>query len=102
MEDIARVLFFGFIFIFIIPFILLILYLVRKGKKQAWKGEIIDKRSESKRDFDTNRVEVCYKVVIKLESGKEKHMEVDKERYDRWNIGDKLEKKSGELWPEKI
>ncbi len=102
MEDIVRILFFGFIFIFIIPFFVLILYLVRKGKKQAWKGEIIDRKVVSKRDFDTNQLEESYKVVIKLESGKEKHMEVDKERYEKWNIGDKLEKKSGELWPEKL
>jgi preprotein translocase subunit YajC len=31
-------------FVFILPFVIFIFYLFFKGKKQAWKGEIIDKK----------------------------------------------------------
>lgn len=102
MEGIARTFFFIFISVFILPFGILIAYLFFKGKKQAWKGEIIDKKITTTEDFDTDREETHFKIIIKLESGRTKYLEVDRTKYDAWEIGDKLEKRSGELWPEKV
>ncbi len=102
MEDVGRILFYLFIFVFILPFVIFIFYLFFKGKKQAWKGEIIDKKITTTEDFDSGREEIHNKIIIKLESGRTKYLEVDRTRYDAWDVGDKLEKKSGELWPEKV
>lgn len=102
MSNLPQILFGVLFFVIIVPFTILIIVLVIKGRKQAWKGVIIDKEKREKRDFDTDRLETSYIVVIKLESGREKHMEVDLGRYNEWNVGDKLEKVSGEMWPMKV
>jgi len=102
MVDAARIIFYIFIFFIVLLPIALIVFLVLKGKKAAWKGEIIDKKEVDKEDFDTGRVDHIYKVIIKLDGGRNKHMEVDRGRYEMWKIGDRLEKKTGEMWPERV
>lgn len=101
--DKIPIILFGVLFgIIVIPFSILIITLLIKGKKQAWKGTIIDKERNERRDDDTNRISTYYTIVVKLEDGKEAKIAVDSGRYNQWNVGDKLEKKSGQMWPEKI
>ena len=102
MDNLPRILFYLFLFIVVLPVCILFISLFLKGKKQAWKGEIIDKKETSSRDFDTDVLQYNYTIIVKLEDGKERKIAVDKGRYDKWDIGDKIEKKAGEIWPEKI
>lgn len=102
MNNLALIFFLVLFFIIVVPITLFIIIAVIKGKKQSWKGEITDKYIHTKKDFDTNREETSYIVSIKIDSGREKKMEVDKNRYDEWSKGDRLEKVKGEMWPKKI
>jgi len=100
MVGIVRILFFVFVFFVVLIPIAIVIFLILKGKKQSWKGVIIDKKDVEKEDFDTNRIEHIYKIVVKLDGSRDKYIEVDREKFDTWNIGDRLEKKSGQMWPE--
>ncbi|MDD3475051.1 MAG: hypothetical protein PHP08_04120 [Candidatus Dojkabacteria bacterium] len=102
MVGIVRILFYIFIFFVVLIPIALVIFLILKSKKSAWKGEIVGKKELDKEDFDTNEIEHIYKVIVRIDGGRDKHMEVDRDRYEMWNIGDRLEKKSGEMWPEKV
>lgn len=102
MVGIVRVIFYIFLFLVVVLPISLIVLLVLKGKKQSWTGEIINKKVNEKRDFDTDRLETHYIVTIKKDNDKQINLEVDPSRYNLWSIGDKLEKTKGKLWPEKV
>jgi hypothetical protein len=73
-----------------------------KGKKSAWKGELIDKLYREKEDFDSGRIERYYTLVFKTEEGKEIKAGTSKEIYDSYNVGDRAEKKSGKFQFEKV
>lgn len=70
-----------------------------RQKKQAWKGELIKK---TKNEDDESGV-TYYKLIFKTEEGKKKRVQVTSQKaFDQFNIGDKVEKKSGEYFPTKI
>ncbi len=102
MSNLPLILFLVLFFIIVVPISVLIIVLVIKNKNQSWKGEIIDKLISNKKDFDTDREETFYTVKIKIDTGKEFNMAVDKNRYDQLNKGDRLEKVKGENSPKKI
>lgn len=102
MDNLPQIVFFVFLILIILPFLLLILFIVLKSKKKAWKGEIVEKFVKDIEDFDTNNIERNYRVKVILENGNDMILTVDKGRYDEWNVGDKLEKESGEMWPKKL
>jgi len=86
----------------VIGFLVVVVKLVSKGKKLAWKGTLIDKMHKTKDEYDSNRVNHFYTLVFKTEEGKDIKVGVSKEMFDDYNIGDKAEKKSGEFWQKKI
>ena len=96
------ILFFGFFGILIVGFIVLVVYLINKGKNMAWKGTLINKLFNEKRDSESNRMEYFYTLVFKTEEGKELKVGVSREVYDDYKIGDKAKKDKGKLQPEKI
>ena len=84
-------------------FLLLVFKLVMKGRAMAWKGELVDKVYKTSEDYDNpHKVNQFFTLVFKTEDGKTMKVGTSKEVYDSYNIGDKAEKKSGELWPKKI
>lgn len=102
MNSLPAILFGVLFFIIVVPISVLIIVAVIKGRNQSWKGTITDKLENTKRDFDTNKEETFLTVCIKLDSGKDIKMAVDRDRYNNWKVGDKLEKIKGESWPKKI
>jgi hypothetical protein len=73
-----------------------------RGRKQAWTGTIVDKLAKNVKDSDRGGTQTFYTIVIKLDSGKQAKIAVNSTRYKEWKVGDRLEKKSGQNWPEKI
>jgi len=102
MNSLPLILFLVLFFIIVVPITVIIIVVVVKGRNQSWKGTITDKLENTKRDFDTNREETFYTACIKLDTGKDIKMAVDRDRYNDWNVGDKLEKIKGESWPKKV
>lgn len=96
------IIFFAIFASLIIGFLLVIIKLVLKGKKMAWKGTLIDKMHKTKDEYDSDKVTHFYTLIFKTEEGKEIKVGTSKEIYDGYEIGNKAEKKSGELWPKKI
>jgi hypothetical protein len=86
----------------VIGFLVVVVKLIAKGRKMAWKGTLIDKMHKTRDEDDSNKVNHFYTLVFKTEEGKEIKIGVSREMFDDYKIGDKAEKKSGELWQKKI
>jgi hypothetical protein len=86
----------------VIGFLVIVVKLVSKGRKMAWQGTLVDKMYKTREDYDSKRINHFYTLVFKTEEGKEIKVGTSQEVYDTYNIGDRAEKKSGELWPKKI
>jgi hypothetical protein len=100
MHTLGIILFLGFGLLIILPFAILVIVLIIKGKNQSWAGRIVDKNENEVED--DGRVSTYYSVTIELEDGKERKIAVDSKRYGEWKVVDKLEKKKGDTWPQKV
>lgn len=96
------VVFMLFFLALVIGFIILIIKIVTKSKKQAWQGEIIDKIYNTYEDFDTDVERDLYTLVIKTDVGKNIKYNVSQQAYEQFKVGDKVEKKSGKFLLQKI
>ena len=86
----------------IILIVIIVIFTTIYGKKrmnEEWKGELIKKR----KDFtDENSIDT-YTLVFKTEDGKKKRTKINSlSDFNKWNIGDKVEKKKGEYHPRKV
>jgi hypothetical protein len=97
----VRIFFFVLFGIIIIPFTFLILKLISNAKKSSWSGTVIEKGHNTKRDFDTDRIEHFYFLKVKMEDGNIRNIGLSKEMCDKFEVGDKIKKDSGELYPKK-
>jgi hypothetical protein len=97
------IIFFLFFGSLIIGFLFLVFKVIRSGLKSAWKGVVIDKTYNERRDSDHhNKVNQFYCIVFKTDNGQTRKIAVTKQMYDSYNIGDRAEKKSGARWMEKV
>lgn len=96
------IIFFAIFASLVIGFLIVIVKLISRGKKMAWQGTLIDKIYKTNTEYDSDKVNHFYTLVFKIEGSKEIKVGTSKEVYDGYAIGDKAEKKSGELWPKKI
>lgn len=95
------IIFFGFFALLAFGFLGLVIKLIMKGKNASWKGVIVDKVHNSKRNED-NKLENFYSLVIKTEVGKEIKLGVSASQFEDYKIGDKLDKIKGDIWPTKV
>lgn len=99
----------SFVFVIVIVFFLgiagLIFYLRSARKKESWKGTVIEKYTMNAEDANdgsiTTTQTVCY-IVVQVDGGANKKVNVNKKLYDSFNKGDRVEKKSGEYNPVKV
>ena len=98
------------IFLIMLPFLLpivavafFILRLFLKGKAEGWKGEVIDKAHNTKRDDEyKNKVDHFYSLRVRMTDGKERNIAVASEFYRTCNVGDMVEKPKGAMYPKKV
>ena len=88
--------------ILIAGFIFLVLKIVLKTRNSSWKGEVIDKSFNTKRDMDSNRKSSFYTLVVKTDEGLTRKIAVNQAMYNSCEVGDKLEKPLGKLNPVKV
>jgi hypothetical protein len=55
-----------------------------------------------RRDSETDRIETYCYLVVRTDTGKEMKVGLSKQMYDNFGIGDRVEKKTGELYPVKV
>jgi len=84
-----------------LAFIFLIIYLIKKGKDQAWTGIVVAKKFNKSTDMDDNTQDNYY-FEVKLDDGKTRKIAVSSKFYNEIAEGDKLKKEKGKLWPTKI
>lgn len=92
---------------FIIPIVIAAVFIFKifmKGKAEGWKGTIIDKSHNSKRGSfeDSHKTEHFYSIKVKMSDGKERNIAVSSEFWKSCEIGDKIEKPKGALFPKKV
>jgi hypothetical protein len=98
------------IFLIMLPFLLpiivaafFILRIFLKGKAEGWKGEILDKSHNTKRDDENiHKINHFYSLRVRMENGSERNIAVSGEFYQTCNIGDTIEKPKGAIFPKKI
>jgi hypothetical protein len=79
----------------------IIAYLIKsKIKKEAWEGEVVDKREETSTagEYDST----YYNIYVKTTEGLQKKVTLGKKVWDQFAIGDKLLKVKGEAVPRKV
>jgi hypothetical protein len=96
------ILFFGFFALLIVGFLILVFKLVMKSKNSSWTGEVKDKVHNQREDYDSHRMEHFYSLVVMTGEGKEMKVGLSQQMWDGFNIGDKIKKDKGKLFPEKV
>lgn len=95
------IVFFGFFGLLVLGFFILVGKLFMQGKNSSWQGEVVDKSDFAKKD-DDNKVQHILSLKVKLDNGETHSIPATADFYNKIKVGDRLEKKKGELWPKKI
>ena len=82
-------------------FVGIILKLVFKAKNEFWQGTISEKNSNSVEDSDTETTLTYYYIVVKENDGKERKVALSEKLWRQFEVGQKIIKPKGKLWPEK-
>lgn len=75
---------------------------VQTRKADVWKGKLVDKKTFEDSDDDSSITDNHYYLYIKTDEGKDVKYSVNASAYEQFNVGDRLEKKEGEILPRKI
>jgi len=80
-----------------------VLKLIMKSKNEEWSGEVVDKKHNTSRDFDDERkINHFYYLVVKMATGRDRKIGLSQQMWDKFEIGDRINKPKGKLYPEKI
>jgi len=96
------IIFFVFFGLMAVAFILVVLKLLLKGKKDAWVGELVDKTHTTYQDIDTDEDKDLYTLIFKTDTGRQVKYGTNKLVYDDYSLGDKAEKIAGKFHIQKL
>ena len=88
--SVIRIFFFILFGVITLPFLFLLFKLISNSKKSSWNGEVIEKVHNTKKDFDTDKLEHFYFLKVKMSDGKTKNIGLSKEMCDKFKVGDKI------------
>ncbi len=83
-------------------FVILVVVLIKKQKKDSYTGVVEDKMVRTSSDFDTNVETDYYTIVIKTDDGRSLKVGLSKQEFDGYEKGDRVKKDVGKLKPVKI
>jgi hypothetical protein len=97
------IIFFGIFALLIFLFLGFIVKLVMKSKNEDWTGVITDKKINKVEDSDNDNIthDYCF-LVVKMDTGQERKIGLSRQLWEKFQIGDKLHKPKGKLFPEKV
>jgi len=90
--------------IFGLPVFLFIKRASKRGAKQVasfWEGELVDKKHLEYEDDDESYTQDVYSLYFKTSGNEKVRINVPKEIFDKWEIGQKAKKSTGEKYPQK-
>lgn len=96
------IVFFGFSLLLIVAFIGFIVRLILKSKNEDWYGEVIDKKANTYKDFDTDEEKNSYYLVVKMKQGRDRNISLSRDIWENFSVGDQIHKPKGKLFPEKV
>jgi hypothetical protein len=96
------IVFFGFFALMVILFLSLVVNLIFKSKNEEWQGEVVDKQFNTVEDSETGVEHDYYYLVVKTDSGQERKISLSREKWAKFEIGNKIKKPKGKLFPNKI
>lgn len=92
--------------VFIVVVIVIIVMLVKLSHKKTrgkyWIGKVADKKISKSNDEDGNTTTIYRLIVVTDDADKPKKVTVSGTLFNEFNVGDKIEKKLGELHPTKV
>ena len=93
-----------FLAVFIFP-IFLFVKLAKKNavkqKESSWKGKLVDKKHLEYEDDDSSYTRDVYSLFFETSEGNKIKINVPKEKFQTWKVGDKAVKIAGKPHPEK-
>jgi len=96
------IIFFAVFALLIFLFFRFIIKLIIKSKNEDWYGEVVDKKINEIENDDTGITrDYCY-LVVRMDTGKERKIGLSRQLWEKFQIGNKLHKPKGKLFPEKI
>lgn len=97
------VLFFLFLaFLMVKAFLGIVKRSVKKRQADFFVGKITDKKWFEHEDDESSMSDYHYYLYIATDEGKEVKYSVKKKDYDSFSVGDRVEKKVGEMLPRKV
>jgi len=99
---------FFFVFFFILPAVVIVLFikfLAKRGKQRrdsSWKGKLVDKDHTEYEDDDSSTTRDLYTLYFETDEGQKIKLNVPYEIYNKFKVGDKVEKETGQLHPKKV
>ncbi|MDP2873913.1 MAG: hypothetical protein Q8N84_01285 [bacterium] len=72
---------------------------VNKQKKSSWEGKLVDKKHLEYEDDDSPYPKDLYTLYFETTGGKKIKINVAKNVYADWNVGDQAKKIEGQLLP---
>jgi len=99
---------FFFLFLFVLPVTVVVLFIKFLSKKtkqrraSSWKGKLVDKDHTEYEDDDSSITNDLYTLYFETDKGEKIKLNVLKNIYDEFKVGDKAEKETGQLNPKKI
>ena len=104
MEKIVA-LFFGLFILLMVGLPLWLFYkLITRSKNVGWQGEVMKKEHNTAPNYDDEtRDDHFYYLVVKMdETGEERKIGLSEKLWNQFEIGDKIQKPKGKLFPNKI
>ena len=91
---------------FLLPIVVAFFFILRmflKGKAEGWKGKVIDKAHNTKRDDEyKHKIDHFYSLRVHMENGQDHNVAVSGEFWRSCEVGDVIEKPKGALFPKKV
>lgn len=101
--NIVGIVFLLFIGLITLPFLFFVTKLVLKAKKSSWSGVVLEKGHNAREDFDNpHKIEHFYFLKVKMDNGDTRNVGLSEQMWGNFEVGDKIKKDSGKLYPEKI
>lgn len=94
--------FFGFFALLVLGFFALVVKLILNAKNSSWTGTVIDKKHNVVEDSDTNIKHNYFSLVVDSDKRLGMKVGVSEKLYNEFEVGDKIKKDKGELWPKKV
>ena len=79
---------------------IIVWFVLKAMKKEAYTGVVASKHEEELEDANDNPY-TAYYLVVKLEDGGQKHVQLGKKLWIPFNVGDKIIKEAGKYNPTK-